>query len=52
MFSHHDTTEEDLWRGTRRDSAAHVVRKEREADLVCGCKAGACGQDWKRENER
>jgi hypothetical protein len=44
MLSHHGATEKDLWRGTRRDSAPHVVRKEREANLVGGCKARACGQ--------
>ena len=49
MFSHHDTTEEDLRRGACRDSTAHVVREEGEADLVCGCKARARGQDWRRE---
>ena len=37
MLAHHRATEEDLWRGARRDGAAHVVRQEREADLVCGC---------------
>jgi hypothetical protein len=48
MLSHHGATEKDLWRGTRRNSAAHVVRKEREADLVSGYEARAGGQDGKK----
>jgi hypothetical protein len=44
MLSHHGTTEKDLWLGTRRDGAAHVICKEREADLVSGCEARA--SEW------
>ena len=51
MLSHHGATEKDLWRGTRRDSAAHVVRKERQADLVSGCEVRACDQGGKRASE-
>ena len=39
MLTHHRAAEEDLWGGARRDGAAHVVRQEREADLVGGCGA-------------
>jgi hypothetical protein len=48
MLSHHGATEKDLWRSTCCDSAAHVVRKERETDLVSGCEVRACGQGGKR----
>jgi hypothetical protein len=34
-----DATEKDLRRGTRRDCAAHVIRKEGEANLVSGFKS-------------
>jgi len=36
MLAHHRTTEEDLWGGARCNSAAHVVRQERESDLIRG----------------
>ena len=51
MLSHHGATEKDLRRGTRRDCATHVIRKEREANLVSGCEARASGQDEERGNE-
>jgi len=41
MLAHHRATEEDLWGGARRDGAAHVVRQEREANLVRGWRSDA-----------
>ena len=53
MLAHHRASKEDLWRGARRDGAAHVVRQERETDLVGGCGAmrGVVSDGWRNAGE-
>ena len=40
VLAHHCAPEEDLGRCARCDCAAHVVRQERQPDLVRGCQRG------------
>ncbi len=52
MLAHHRASEEDLRGGARRDGAAHVVRQERQADLVCSCAQVRSGTGKKRRGIR